>query len=237
MVADLGKRRINSEGSLKKAIYIPLSSYREYSQEEMCKRAIEFRKDMQRRRSVRHFSNRPVPGEIIKNCLIAAGSAPSGANLQPWFFVVVSDPEIKRQIRNAAEKEEAKFYQNKAPQEWVGALSSLGTDEHKPFLENAPYLIVIFAQRYRLLPEGQIGKNYYVSESIGIATGMLITAIHNAGLVSLTHTPSPMNFLNKILNRPVNEKPFLILVAGYPAQNVVVPEIAKKSLKDYTTFI
>lgn len=222
---------------MKKPTFVPYVSYREYSRQKMKKLASDFRKEMERRRSVRHFSNRSVPKEIVENCLMTAGSAPSGANLQPWYFVAVSEPETKHKIRVAAEKEELKFYHKKAPPEWLGALSSLGTDEHKPFLETAPCLIVVFAQSYHLLPDGQKGKNYYVTESVGIATGMLITAIHHAGLVSLTHTPSPMNFLNKILNRPVNERPFLILVVGYPAEDVVVPELNKKRLQDFTTFI
>ncbi len=168
---------------------------------------------------------------------MAAGTAPSGANLQPWHFVVVSDPAIKRQIREAAEKEEYDFYHGRAPQEWLDALTVLGTDESKPYLETAPYLIAIFAQSYGFLPDGRKVKHYYVSESAGIATGMLITAIHHAGLVSLTHTPSPMGFLNKILGRPSSEKPFLILVVGYPAEDAFVPDISKKTLDDIATFL
>jgi nitroreductase len=169
--------------------------------------------------------------------LLAAGTAPSGANLQPWHFVVVSDSAIKHRIRVEAEKEEHEFYTSRAPQEWLDALAPLGTDENKPFLETAPYLIVIFAQSYGVLADGRRVKNYYVQESVGIATGMLITAIHNAGLVSLTHTPSPMGFLNEILGRPANEKPFLILVVGYPAEDAVVPDIGKKSLEEIATFL
>lgn len=200
-------------------------------------RAAEFRQQMQRRRTVRFFSDRPVPREVIEDCLLAAGTAPSGANLQPWHFVVVSDPAIKRRIRVEAEAEEHEFYTRKAPQEWLDALAPLGTDEHKPFLETAPYLIVVFAQSYGVLPDGRRVKNYYVQESVGIATGMLITAVHNAGLVSLTHTPSPMGFLNEILGRPANEKPFLILVVGYPTEDAVVPDIGKKSLEEIATFL
>jgi len=192
---------------------------------------------MQRRRSVRQFSSRPVPQEVIADCLLVAGSAPSGANLQPWHFVVVQDPTVKQQIREAAEKEEYEFYHGRAPQEWLEALASMGTDEHKPYLEIAPCLIVIFAQSYRLLPDGRKAKNYYVSESVGIATGMLIAAIHHAGLVALTHTPSPMGFLNRILGRPDNERPFLLLVVGYPADDAVVPELSKKALPDIATFV
>lgn len=217
--------------------FIPLITWCEYSLQEMKQRAAEFRWQMQRRRTVRYFSDRPVPREIIEDCLLAAGTAPSGANLQPWHFVVVSDPAIKRRIRIEAEKEEHEFYTQRAPREWLDALAPLGTDEHKPFLETAPYLIVVFAQSYALLPDGQKVKNYYVQESVGIATGMLITAVHNAGLVSLTHTPSPMSFLNEILGRPANEKPFLVLVVGYPARDAVVPDIGKKQLEEIATFL
>ncbi len=216
--------------------FIPLSSYREYLPEEMKQRAASFRADMQRRRTVRYFSSRSAPREVIENCLLVAGSAPSGANLQPWHFAVVSDPAIKRQIREMAEKEEYEFYHGRAPQEWLDALAPLGTDEHKPYLETAPYLIVVFAESYGLLPDGRKVKHYYVAESVGIATGMLIAAIHHAGLVSLTHTPSPMGFLNQILGRPGHEKAFLILVVGYPAEDAVVPEISKKPLEEIATF-
>lgn len=203
----------------------------------MTRRATNFLAEMQQRRTVRYFSSRPVPREIIESCLLAAGTAPSGANLQPWHFVVVGDPGIKRHIREPAEKEEYEFYHGRAPQEWLDALAPLGTDEQKPYLETAPYLIVVFAQSYGLLPDGRKVKHYYVSESVGIATGMLITAIHQVGLVSLTHTPSPMGFLNKILGRPSQEKPFLILIVGYPAEDAVVPEISKKTLDDIATFL
>ena len=222
---------------MSQAIFHPLSSYIEYPLEEMKKRAADFRKDMQRRRTVRHFSDRPVPLEIIEECLLTAGSAPSGANLQPWHFVVVSDPKVKHEIRVAAEQEEDEFYNRRAPQEWLDALSAIGTDEHKPFLETAPYLIVIFGKNQSQLPDGRRIKNYYVNESVGIATGFLIAAVHHAGLVSLTHTPSPMGFLNNILQVPPDEKPFLILVIGYPAEDAQVPEIRKKSLKEIVTFI
>jgi iodotyrosine deiodinase len=226
-----------TEENLNKYKVVPHSQYREFSAEEMKKRSQSFLQEMGSRRTVRQFSNKPVSREIIENCLQVAGTAPSGANQQPWHFVVVNDPQIKKEIRMAAEKEEKDFYQGKAPQEWLDALAPLGTDENKSFLEIAPHLIVIFAESYRLLPDGKKGKNYYVTESVGIATGMLITAVHQAGLVSLTHTPSPMNFLNKILNRPDNERPFLILVVGHPEENVSVPQIDKKPLKDFTTFI
>ena len=191
---------------------------------------------MATRRTVRHFSDAPVAREVVEQCLLAAGSAPSGANLQPWHFAVVSDPAIKRQIREAAEIEEREFYAHGAPQEWLDALAPLGTDAAKPFLETAPYLIAIFSQLYGLLPDGRKVKNYYVQESVGIATGMLITALHHAGLSSLTHTPSPMGFLNHILDRPANEKPFLLLIVGHPAGDARVPDISKKALSEIASF-
>jgi nitroreductase len=220
-----------------KPTYMPLSEYKEYPLEEMRQRAVDFYANIKRRRTVRDYSDRPVSREVIENCLLAAGTAPSGANQQPWHFVVVSDPSIKKQIREAAEEEERAFYGGRASDEWLEALSHLGTDEHKPFLEIAPYLIVIFAQNYGLDSDGDKVKHYYVSESVGIATGMLITAVHNAGLVSLTHTPSPMNFLGEVLNRPPNERAFLILVVGYPKEDAQVPVITKKSLDEIATFI
>jgi iodotyrosine deiodinase len=222
---------------MSKANFHPLSSYTEYPIEEMKQRAIAFREDMQKRRTVRHFSERSVPREIIEECLLTAGTAPNAANLQPWHFVIVSDPMIKHEIRIAAEQEELEFYYRRAPQEWLDALAVIGTDEHKPFMEVAPYLIVIFGKNHSHLPDGRRVKNYYVNESVGIATGMLITAIHNAGLVSLTHTPSPMGFLNNILHMPPDDKPFLLLVVGYPAQDAQVPAIKKKSLEEIATFI
>lgn len=217
--------------------FVPLPDYRQYPVEEMKERAAAFLADMQRRRTVRHFSDRSVPRDIIENCLRTAATAPSGANMQPWHFVVVSDPEVKRQIREAAEAEEREFYRSRASEEWLEALAPLGTDEHKPFLEVAPYLIVIFVQNYGMTPDGDKIKHYYAQESVGIATGMLITAIHNAGLASLTHTPSPMGFLNEILGRPDNEQPFLVLVVGYAADDAVVPDIEKKSLPEISTFL
>ena len=220
-----------------RASFQPLSSYIEYPVEEMKQRAADFRRHMQRRRTVRQFSDRPVPHEIIEECLLTAGLAPNGANLQPWHFVVVTDPEVKHEIRVAAEQEEEEFYHRRAPQEWLDALSVIGTDEHKPFLETAPYLIVIFGKNHSILPDGRRVKNYYVNESVGIAAGFLIAAIHTAGLVSLTHTPSPMGFLNSILHVPPDEKPFLILVVGYPAEDAQVPNIEKKSLEEIATFI
>ena len=215
----------------------PLSTYIEYPVEEMKQRAVSFRQDIQRRRTVRHFSDRPVPRKVIEECLLTAGTAPNGANLQPWHFVVVSDPKVKHEIRLAAEDEEAEFYHRRAPKEWLEALAPLGTDEHKPFLDIAPYLIAIFGKNHSRLADGRRVKNYYVQESVGIATGFLIAALHNAGLVSLTHTPSPMGFLNTILDRPVDEKPFLLLVTGFPAEDAQVPVIRKKPLAEIVTFI
>jgi nitroreductase len=217
--------------------FVALAHYREYPVEEMKRRAAEFYAEVKRRRTVRHFSERPVPREIIEDCLRAAGTAPNGANMQPWHFVVVSDPAVKRKIREGAEEEEREFYGGRAPAEWLEALAPLGTDEHKPFLETAPYLIAIFAQSFGLLPDGRKVKHYYAQESVGIATGILITAIHHAGLASLTHTPSPMGFLNEILGRPSHERPFLLLVVGYPAEGATVPDISKKPLEEIATFV
>jgi len=203
----------------------------------MIKRSESFYNQIKQRRTVRDFSDKPVSKEVIENCIRTAGTAPSGANLQPWHFVVVSDSKIKKRIRFAAEKEEKEFYTNRAPKEWLDALAPLGTNEQKPFLEKAPHLIAIFAKSYDILPDGRKVKQYYSQESTGIACGILITAIHNAGLVSLTHTPSPMNFLNEILGRPNNERPFLLLVVGYPAKDAKVPDIQKKNLEEIASFI
>jgi len=203
----------------------------------MARRARALRLDLLRRRTIRQFSDRPVPREVIEECLRAAVSAPSGANRQPWRFVVVSDPAVKRRLRAAAEREEADFYQRRAPNDWLEALAPLGTDEHKPFLETAPYLIVIFAEQHGVDAEGRSIKNYYVGESVGIATGMLICALHHAGLACLTHTPAPMRFLNQLLDRPRNEKPYLILVTGYPSADAEVPEITRKSLREQVDFV
>jgi iodotyrosine deiodinase len=215
---------------------IPHSSYKELPVEEMRRRAFEFYAQLKRRRTVRDFSSRPVPREVIEDCLRTAGTAPSGANQQPWYFAVVSDPEIKKKIREGAEEEEREFYSGRAPDEWLEALAHLGTDEHKPFLELAPYLIVVFAQSHGLRLDGSTFKHYYVTESVGLATGMLIAAIHNAGLASLTHTPSPMGFLNEVLDRPKHERPFLILVVGYPADDAKVPRITTRSLDEVASF-
>jgi nitroreductase len=199
--------------------------------------AREFLETMRRRRTVRDFSDRRVPRDVIADCLLAAGTAPNGANRQPWHFVVVGDSEVKAEIRARAEEEERAFYSGKAPQEWLDALEHLGTDEHKPFLERAPWLIAIFAESYEVRDDGSRSKNYYVTESVGIATGILITALHRAGLVTLTHTPSPMRFLNDLLGRPDNERPFLLLVVGYPEEGATVPDISKKSIDQIADFI
>jgi len=218
------------------AASVELTGYQEFDAQAMAERASAFYDEVKRRRTVRDFSDRPVPRAVIEDCIRAAGTAPNGANLQPWHFVAVSDPAIKRRIREKAEEEERAFYGGKAPQEWLDALAPLGTDEHKPFLETAPWLIVIFAESYGELPDGRKVKHYYTQESVGIATGILITAVHHAGLVSLTHTPSPMGFLNEILDRPARERAFLILVVGYPAQGARVPAITKKPLAEIATF-
>jgi nitroreductase len=221
------------------AHFIPHTDYIEYPEAEMKQRAADFYAEVKRRRTVREFSDRPVPREIIENCLLAAGTAPSGANLQPWHFVVIGDPDIKAKIREAAEEEEKEFYAGRAPQEWLDALAPLGTDANKEFLTIAPYLIAIFAKSYDELPDGRRVKNYYVQESVGLATGILITGLHHAGLVTLTHTPSPMGFLNKVLDRPKNERPMILLVVGYPEEGVKVPAKAlqKKPLSEIATFI
>jgi iodotyrosine deiodinase len=219
------------------ARFQPYNEYQEYPAAEMQRRAAEFYAEIRRRRSVRAFADRPVPRAVIEHCLAAAGTAPNGANLQPWHFVVVSDPAVKQRIRLAAEEEERAFYAERAPQEWLETLAPLGTDAHKPFLEIAPYLIAIFAQPYGLAADGRKVKHYYVTESVGIATGFLIAALHHAGLATLTHTPSPMGFLNTILGRPEHERPFLLLVVGYPAADLQVPVIAKKPLAEIATFV
>ena len=218
-----------------KEISIPLN-FLFRSEAELIERSAAFYEQMKVRRTVRDFSDRDVPREIIENCLKTAGTAVSGANLQPWHFAVVSSPEIKHKIRVAAEKEEKLFYEEKAPKEWLDALAPLGTDANKPFLETAPYLIAIFQQRFGETESGEKVKHYYATESVGIATGILITALHEAGLASLTHTPSPMAFLNDILERPRSERPFLLLVVGYPNQDAQVPDIDKKKLSEIASF-
>ena len=217
----------------------PLTHYQERPIDEMRRRVAEFHAEIRRRRTVRDFSPRPVPRDIIEQALLAAGTAPSGANMQSWHFVAVGDPAIKRRIRAGAEGEERAFYHGRAPQEWLDALAPLGTDEHKPFLEVAPYVIVVFALSYGVLRDGRKVKNYYVQESVGIAVGLLITALHHAGLATLTHTPSPMGFLNEILGRPAHERPYLVLVTGYPTAGARVPVAGgkKKSLDEIATFM
>jgi len=218
--------------------FIPLPGYREYPPAEMLDRARDFADEMRRRRTVRDFSDRPVSRELIEQCLRAAGTAPSGANQQPWYFVAVSDPDVKKRIRAAAEAEEREFYSHRAPPEWLEVLQPLGTDASKPFLETAPWLIAVFIRRFERLADGTRRKHYYTDESVGLATGLLLAAIHHAGLVSLTHTPSPMKFLNKILGRPVDlERPFLLLVVGYPAPDVMVPDIQRKQLGEIASFV
>lgn len=217
--------------------FVPLTTYTEYPESEMMRRANEFYDLIRRRRTVREFSERPVPREVIEKCILSAGTAPNGANKQPWHFAVISDPDIKRKIRIAAEEEEHEFYNRRAPEDWLEDLKPFETNEHKPFLEKAPYLIGIFAQSFHLDEDGNKEKHYYVKESVGIATGMLITALHNAGLATLTHTPSPMGFLNEIMQRPDHEKPFLLLVVGYPADGVTVPDITKKPLEEIASFL
>jgi nitroreductase len=216
--------------------FIPHPTWKELPPDEMRRRSADFFNTMNQRRTVREFSDRPVPKEVIENALRAAGTAPSGANLQPWHFSVVTNADIKQQIRAAAEIEEQEFYEHRASPEWLAALEPLGTDSNKPFLETAPCLIAVFLQKYGRLPDGRKVKHYYPVESTGLASGILITALHLAGLVCLTHTPSPMKFLNKILDRPVSDRPFLLLVAGYPADNATVPDISRKALEAFVSF-
>lgn len=212
--------------------FIPLEKYRRYSEQEMRDRARSFHEEIRRRRTVREFSDEPIPEGVIEECLAAAATAPSGANMQPWHFVVVRDPAIKRRIREAAELEEQEFYEHRASPEWLEALRPLGTDASKGFLETAPCLIAIFSQKFGLLPDGRKVKHYYPGESVGLATGFLLAALHHVGLATLTHTPSPMGFLNQILDRPRNEKPFLLLVVGYPDDAARVPDIQRKALAE-----
>ena len=221
------------------AEYVPLEGYETLSEAEMQARAKAVLETLRKRRTIRDFSDKAIPRELIETCIRAAGTAPSGANHQPWHFVAISNPETKRKIRIAAEAEEAEFYGGKAPDEWLDALAPLGTDASKPFLETAPWLIAVFAQRRGGEKTGQDKKNYYVTESVGLATGMLITALHSAGLGTLTHTPAPMGFLRDICERPKDEKPFVLMVVGYPAENAKVPQHAleKKSLTDISTFV
>lgn len=213
---------------------IPLN-YQTKEINEMKTLSEEFALLMKKRRTVRNFSDKEIPKDIIRNCIQAALNSPSGANQQPWHFVLISNNDIKKQIRVAAEKEEYEFYNSRAPREWLEALTPLGTDYSKPFLETAPYLIAIFEKKYEISETGEKKKYYYTKESVGIACGILITALHSAGIATLTHTPSPMNFLNTILGRPKNEKPFLLLVVGIPASNTTVPNIQRKNFDEAVT--
>jgi nitroreductase len=219
------------------ARFHPLPELPQYDHQQRLQQAQHFASLLRARRTVREFADTPIERDVIEQCLWAAGSAPSGANLQPWYFVVVTNADIKKQIRLAAEEEEKLFYNERATDEWLADLAPLGTDWQKPFLEIAPYLIVVFSQKWHFDDNGQKHKHYYVPESVGIAAGMLIAALHNAGLATLTHTPSPMGFLNKILDRPDSERAEMIVVAGLPAENCQVPVISKKPLGEFTTFI
>lgn len=213
---------------------LPLTDFIEYPPDEMAVRAREFYKDIKRRHSIRFFSDRSVPKPIIEDCIRAAGTAPSGANHQPWHFALIANPETKRKVRIAAEQEEKAFYEGRGAKEWLDALAPLGTDASKPYLESAPYLIAIFAQRRGGVTAGEQNKNYYINESVGIAAGFLIAALHHAGLATLTHTPNPMGFLNEICERPTTEKPIMLLVVGYPSKDASIPvhSTLKKPLAD-----
>ncbi|MEZ7499902.1 nitroreductase family protein [Flavobacterium sp. Arc3] len=206
------------------------------SDEEMLERSLSFYEAMDSRRSAREFSDRAVPREVIENIIKTASTAPSGAHKQPWTFCVIENPEIKKKIRIAAEEEELQSYESRMSSDWLDDLKPLGTDWHKPFLETAPYLIIVFRRIYEFGADGKKKNNYYVQESVGLAAGFLLAAIHNAGLVSLTHTPSPMNFLTKTLGRPDNEKPFLLIPVGYPAEECWVPDLQRKGLEDICVF-
>lgn len=208
----------------------------EYDGDQMMQRSKEFYTFINQRRTVRDFSSRHIPKEVIQNILLTASSAPSGAHKQPWTFCIVSNPEIKKQIRAAAEQEEFESYNGRMSEEWKDDLKALATDWHKPFLETAPYLIIVFKKAYDLTNENEKRNNYYVTESVGLACGFLLTAIHNAGLVALTHTPSPMNFVTKILNRPENERPFLLIPVGYAADETYVPKLERKALDEFAVF-
>jgi iodotyrosine deiodinase len=220
-------------------VYEKLADYRRYPEAEMIARARDFHADIRRRRTVRDFSDQPVPRSVVESCLLAAGTAPSGANQQPWHFAVVTDAARRQRIRHDAEIEEREFYNGRASAEWLEALAPLGTDADKPFLETAPILIAIFGQRYGVGSGGRKIKHYYVPESVGIATGFLIAALHHAGLATLTHTPSPMGFLNEICQRPQSEKPYILLVAGYPTEDCKVPRHGgiKKPLEQISSWL
>ena len=217
----------------------PLTDYVEYPESEMLTRSQTFLQNMKRRHSIRSFSDRTVDKEVIENCIKTAGTAPSGANHQPWHFVAINSPDVKKQVRQQAELHEQGFYEGRAGDEWLDALKPLGTDAQKPYLEHAPWLIAVFSQKKGGIHAEDKNTNYYVHESVGIATGMLITALHNAGLVTLTHTPKPMQFLSKICERPDNERPYMLIIAGYPGEDATVPAHAqvKKSLEDIASFL
>ena len=204
---------------------------------EMKTAAQNFYTKMQSRRTVRDFSDQPVPADVIRNALLCAGTAPSGANMQPWHFAVTTDPVIKKAIKDAAEAEEKTFYTQRAPEAWLDALAPLGTDEHKPFLSTAPVLIGVFLKKFSYTPDGKRLKNYYPYESVGIACGLLISALHHSGLATLTHTPSPMAFLNKAFTRPKTERPYLLLVVGYPKVDCHVPTIEKRPFDDIVSVV
>ena len=221
------------------AKYVPLTGYKDLTEAEMQSRADSVLETLSKRRTIRDFSDKPVPRALIESCIKAAGTAPSGANHQPWYFVAISNAEIKRKIRIAAEAEEVEFYGKRASEEWLDALAPLGTDASKPFLETAPWLIAVFSQKRGGEKTGQDKKNYYITESVGLATGMLITALHSAGLGTLTHTPAPMGFLRDICKRPKDEKPFVLMVVGYPANDAKVPQHAliKKDISEISVFL
>lgn len=216
---------------------VPLDGFVHREPEDLVERARAFADVLSRRRTVRDYSDRPVPRAVIEHAVRAAGSAPSGANQQPWHFVAIANPDLKRRIRQAAEAEERAFYEHRAPEDWLDALAPLGTNADKPFLETAPWLIAVFYERHRVDEQGQRQKTYYAIDSVGIATGMLITALHQAGLATLTHTPSPMGFLTDVLGRPKHERPFVLLVTGYPADAVHVPAIDRKPVSDILTLL
>lgn len=220
--------------------HLPLTDFESYSEEDMLKRAKDNYHLVKRRHSIRKFSDKAVPKEIIAQCILAAGTAPNGANHQPWHFVAINSPDIKAQVREQAEALEQAFYQGKAGEEWLEALKPLGTNADKPYLEHAPWLIAVFSQKRQELEEGEQKANYYVHESVGIATGFLIQALHHAGLGTLTHTPKPMSFLSKVCGRDNdNERPYMLIIAGYPADDATVPRHAleKKTLDEIASFI
>ena len=217
----------------------PLTDFIEYPETEMLTRSQAFYEEIKRRHSIRMFSSKPVPKEIIENCIKAAGTAPSGANHQPWHFAAISSAKVKKQIREHAEKHEQGFYEGRAGEEWLDALKPLGTDANKPFLEHAPWLIAVFSQKKGGLKPEDNKTNYYVHESVGLATGFLINALHHSGLATLTHTPKPMQFLTEVCQRPDNERPYMLLVVGYPSEDATIPNHAtiKKSLSEISSFL